>query len=146
MLGGDVKPDTLYPRDARARFQDLVIDTYIPASTLQPQLAGSTATSKITGSTPKTMGARLERAVRARNARRYPSTELALIAIRDGTDLPARPPRVGLLEDIYDRLVRVETTLLSERDDLRRRLDYALAELRKRDEMRQQPRRRWFRG
>ena len=58
--------------------------------------------------------------------------------------LPSRGDVLALtLGDLAERVGRLETTLLSERDDYKRRLDYALAELRKRDEIQQQPRRWW---
>ena len=50
------------------------------------------------------------------------------------------------LSDLAERVSRLEATLLSERDDYKRRLDYALGERWKRDEMLQQQRRWWFRG
>lgn len=83
--------------------------------------------------------------------------EAALIAQRDG-QLPVKLPGRGdvlaitlsdhgeRLADHGERLAQLEGYLLKERDDLKRRNDYLLAELRKRDEVLQQPRRWWFRG
>ena len=83
-------------------------------------------------------------------AGRYTSLEAALVGQRGGVlpaaPLPSRGDLITLtLGDLTERVSRLETTLLSERDDYKKRLDYALEELRKRDEV-QQPRRWWFRG
>lgn len=61
--------------------------------------------------------------------------------------LPSRGDVLALiLGDLAERVGRLEIILLSERDDYERRLDYALAESRRRDEVQQQQRWRWWRG
>ncbi len=63
---------------------------------------------------------------------------------RTGAPLPSRGDLITLtLGDLTERVSRLETTLLSERDDYKKRLDYALAELKRRDEVQQAPRRWW---
>ena len=100
---------------------------------------------------------RIEAAHAAIAAGQYASLEAALVGQRDGV-LPAPVPSRGdllavtlsnhgeWLQDHGERLAQLEGYLLKERDDLKRRNDYLLAELRRRDEVQQQPRRWWFRG
>ncbi len=104
------------------------------------------------GSTSRTASAlaTIEKAHAAVAAGQYASLEAALVGQRDGVlpaaPLPSRGDLITLtLGDLAERVTRLETTLLSERDDYKRRLDDALAELRNRDEV-QQPRRWWFRS
>ena len=67
----------------------------------------------------------------------------ARLAARDPAGALHPQPSLG---DLAERVSRLETTLLSERDDYKRRLDYALGELRRRDEVQRRPRWWWFRG
>lgn len=82
------------------------------------------------------------------------SVESVLIAERDGRSLDSNPPRTaGILELVAkafaehsERLERIESALLADRDDLHRRLDYALGELKRRDDLEIQrgSRFKWF--
>ena len=93
---------------------------------------------------------RIEVAHHVVSQRQVASLEAALLQGRNG-ELPAVPvPSRGdvlalTLGDLAERVSRLETTLLSERGDYKRRLDYALAELRKRDGV-QERRWWWIRG